>query len=356
MNEYSEANRQSGRRVKGREPLVNRLFLAITVLYILVSTLFMVLAARGVSLNLPLVLGLISGELVLLIPAAVYVICARPKLRRLSERWKLPIAAVPLLILMAYCILPLISLVNVISMSLSGENAAVSLLSPMQRLPLWVSLLCVSVLPGFLEEFIFRGLFYGAYRKRRVWGAIFTSALLFGLMHMNLNQLCYAFVMGVLFCLLYEGTGSLLASMLIHAVYNGNSVLLMYLMDETSALEAESAALAGQMMGGAAGTQMLFILIILAIAALVGLAAAGGLYVAVVKVCGRGPYVKLLFQKNAIEKRRALAADSKSEGPAAAVDMAEAEETGNTKRLWGPFLWGGVLLSVGVIVWNLLAL
>ena len=209
-----------------KEPAVNRLFLAITVLYLLISILLDVLAGRGISLRLPLALSLISGELVLLVPTLLYMAAARPKLDRLSERWRLPLAAVPLLILMAYCILPLISLVNLLSMWVSGENAAGALLGPMQRLPLWASLLCISALPGFLEEFIFRGLFYGAYRERGVWRAILVSALLFGLMHMNLNQMCYAFVMGVLFCLLYEATGSILSSMLIHAVFNGNSVLL----------------------------------------------------------------------------------------------------------------------------------
>lgn len=361
MNEYQEGSgkRPSGRRSRGKEPAVNWLFVAIVILYILVTILFAVLAARGASLHLPLVIRLISGELVLLIPTLIYMAFARPGFKSLSERWRLPVAVIPLLILMAYCILPLISLVNLISMWLSGENAAASLFAPMQQLPLWVSVLCIAVLPGFLEELIFRGLFYSAYRKRRTWGAIFASALLFGLMHMNLNQLCYAFVMGIMFCLIYEGTGSLLSTMLIHAVYNGNSVLMMYFVDSSAYLEdMGNAALTEQMFGGAMGAQMLITGIVLAIAALLGLAAAGGLYVAIVRLCGRGPYVKLLFQRNSYEKRRALTAGYPTEKMAKTEDMYTDNREGETisRKLWGPVLWLGVLLAAAVILWNFLAL
>ena len=354
MSGYGKEERREPARPRAeKEPAANRLFLAIVILYILTTALLAFLAGRGVSLRLPVAVSLISGELVLLIPTAAYVACRRPKLWTVSERWRLPLAAVPLLILTAYCILPLISLVNLVSMWLSQENAAASLLVPMQRLPLWASLLCVSALPGILEEFIFRGLLYGAYRTRRVWGAIFTSALLFGLMHMNLNQFCYAFVMGVVFCLLYEGTGSVLAPMLIHAVYNGNSVLMTYLLSGSPSLEeAEGALLLEEALGG--GPQMAATVITLTIIALLGLAAAGGLYVAVVRLCRRGPQVKLLFQRDSFNKRKALAAGAPA-GTGNADLNGERRET-ISRRLWGPVLWLGVILASGVIVWDFLVL
>ena len=152
MSGYGKEERREPARPRAeKEPAANRLFLAIVILYILTTALLAFLAGRGVSLRLPVAVSLISGELVLLIPTAAYVACRRPKLWTVSERWRLPLAAVPLLILTAYCILPLISLVNLVSMWLSQENAAASLLVPMQRLPLWASLLCVSALPGILE-------------------------------------------------------------------------------------------------------------------------------------------------------------------------------------------------------------
>lgn len=346
-----------------KEPRVNRLFAGIVVVYLVMLLGMTALAAAGVPLRLPVVLALISGELTLLIPTVLYLLIRRIKPAAVSERWRLPIAVIPLLIILAYCILPLISLVNLISMIFGGENAVAPMLEVMRGLPVWVSLLCISVLPGVLEEFIFRGLIYSEYRKRRVWAAILTSALLFGLMHMNLNQFCYAFVMGVIFCLLYEGTGSVLASMLVHAVYNGNSVLMTYLLDAEELLEAAgngSANVLEQAMGSNAELEMLVTFVGIAVLALIGLAAAGGLYVAIVKLCHREEYVKLLFQKNAVEKRAALACGDTAKRQAEGTTAEDAAEvTGgknSSRKLWGPVLWCSVLISAGVILWDLLIL
>jgi len=339
---------------RDQEPRENRLFLAIVLTYLAVLGVLSALEASGIAVKLPLVLSLISGELTLVIPAVLYVMICRPRLRGLSERWRLPLAVLPLLIVMAYCIMPLISVINLISMMLAGENAAASMLGTLQQLPLWLSLLCVAVLPGVVEEFIFRGLLYSEYHRRRTWGAIVASGVLFGLMHMNLNQFCYAFVMGMLFCLVYEATGSLLAPMLMHMVYNGNSVILTYLMnngDMTAASGAGAADASAQMLQQMLGSdalrlELLITAAMMTILGLIGLAAAGGLYVAVVKLCHREPQVILLFQRDSWKKRIALESGE--------TITEENSETGTrqnwSRKICGPIFWVGIALSVLVIL------
>lgn len=338
-----------------REPKENRLFLAIVLVYMVVVGLINGLAAAGVAIRLPLVLQLTLGELTLVVPTLLYVAICRPSLRGLSERWRLPVAVIPLLILMAYSIMPLISVVNLVSMMLAGENAAASMLGTLQQLPMGISFLCVAVLPGVVEEFIFRGLLYGEYRRRRTWGAILTSALLFGLMHMNLNQFCYAFLIGILFCMVYEATGSLLAPMLMHTVYNGNSVIMTYLMDNGAAgdMSAEaSAQMLEQMLdGGFWQHTMLFSVIVLLIVGLIGLAVAGGLYVAVTKLCHREQQVLLMFQRDSWKKRQAWMPDRRSTEDRVPIEG----DLMGSRKIWGPVLWTGVILSMGVIllgVWS----
>ncbi len=77
------------------------------------------------------------------------------------------------------------------------------------------------------EEITFRGL---VQRRARVWltpgTAIVISALLFGLAHMNMIQLIYAFPLGLLLGLLYEKSGSLLAPVLAHMAVNAATILL----------------------------------------------------------------------------------------------------------------------------------
>ena len=328
-----------------REPAPNRLFFAIIITYLAVSAVFTAFSMAGQPLRLPTVLNLISGELTLLVPALIYLVLTRTNVRRVSERWGLPLAAVPLLVLLAYCILPLISLINLGSMILGGENAAASLGGTVARLPLWLSLLCVSILPGIVEEFIFRGLLYGTYRKRGAWKAVLVSALLFGLMHMNLNQFCYAFVMGIIFALLYEATGSLTAPILVHAVYNGNSVLVMHGTADAADIAGAQEMLLGMLSDGGPRTQLLITVLILAVTALVGLAAAGGLYVAIVKLCRREKQVGILFAGTSDRK---IAVFRQRQG------KAEGEEI--SRRIWGPFLIAGTAVSVLAILGRALLL
>lgn len=344
---------------RDREPKENRLFLAVVLTYLAVLAVLSGLEAAGITVQLPLVLGLISGELTLVIPTVLYILICRPGLRGLSERWRLPLAVIPLLIVMAYCVMPMISVINLISMMLAGENAAASMLGTLQQLPMWVSFLCIAVLPGVVEEFIFRGLLYSEYRRRRTWGAIVASGVLFGLMHMNLNQFCYAFVIGILFCLVYEATGSLLAPMLMHMVYNGNSVILTYFINPGTLTDGSGSAAADassqmlqQMLGsGAMRLELLITAVVMTILGLIGLAAAGGLYVAVVKLCHREQQVLLLFQRDSWKKRMALGFRE--------TITEENVETGTgqnwSRKICGPIFWIGTALSALVIILGVIA-
>lgn len=76
------------------------------------------------------------------------------------------------------------------------------------------------ILSPLLEEFIFRGLLL---RRLRGYGegfAIFVSALFFGTFHGNLNQMLYAFVLGLIFAYVTLRTGNLRLSIFLHMLIN----------------------------------------------------------------------------------------------------------------------------------------
>ena len=82
-------------------------------------------------------------------------------------------------------------------------------------------LVVIGILAPISEEFIFRGLIF---RRGRdyfgfVLGALF-SALSFGIYHGNLTQGIFAFIMGMLFCVLYEHYGTLWAPIAAHMANN----------------------------------------------------------------------------------------------------------------------------------------
>ena len=59
------------------------------------------------------------------------------------------------------------------------------------------------------------------------------SGLVFGLFHLNINQFCYAFVIGVVFAFLVEATGSIWSSVLAHFAINTYSITIIQLLKIT---------------------------------------------------------------------------------------------------------------------------
>ena len=60
--------------------------------------------------------------------------------------------------------------------------------------PTIVCVIAVALVPCVVEEIIFRGVLYSTYKQCGVGKAAIFTAILFGLFHMNLNQmLCYTY-------------------------------------------------------------------------------------------------------------------------------------------------------------------
>lgn len=197
----------------------------VTVLSYLAVSLFTGFLARYIPMPLPVLL--VAGEVGIMLPTAIYCLVTRNNPFRWIQRKRLDLLTILLVVLFTYCMYPLIMVINMFSMFFA-DNAAVEVLDILSGLPMPVALLSIAVVPAVFEEFFCRGMLYHTYRRRGIWIGAFLSALMFGLLHMNLNQFCYAFFMGILFVLLIEATGSIYASMLAHFLYNATSVVLTY--------------------------------------------------------------------------------------------------------------------------------
>lgn len=83
--------------------------------------------------------------------------------------------------------------------------------------------LLVIVAAPFVEEFFFRGFVYGALRTSLpIWAAALITGTAFGSVHVlsGIETVPILIVLGVIFCLLYERTGTLYAPIALHAVVN----------------------------------------------------------------------------------------------------------------------------------------
>lgn len=132
------------------------------------------------------------------------------------------------LIPLAVCVDKIAEFINVVSQLFTPNVIGSHMAELVLAYPLPVAFFVIAVMPAVCEELIYRGVLYRNYRKSSVWGAVVLTAVLFGMMHMNLNQFSYAFVLGFLFAIINEITGSILPSMLLHFYINGRSVLVLY--------------------------------------------------------------------------------------------------------------------------------
>lgn len=102
-----------------------------------------------------------------------------------------------------------------------------------------LSFLTLAVIPAFVEEFLFRGLIQTNLRPFGRGVAIVGSAVIFGAMHQNIQQIFYATVAGLVLGYLYEETESIWCGVLLHLFNNGFSVFEMSIQQKWDSGQAD---------------------------------------------------------------------------------------------------------------------
>lgn len=198
---------------------VNRVFLAT----VLISSL-----GYLVDTDNYLVL-LLASQILLVAPAIIYFIINKVNIAKAIRFHKVSLPNIALIILFAFLIQPLMTLINAISMVFVQNTANDVMMAIAQNNSIFVSLFMVAFVPCIFEETVYRGVFYNEYRKVNTLKGILLSGFLFGIIHGNLNQFSYAFAMGIIFALLIEATDSIVSTMIVHFIINGTSITLLYL-------------------------------------------------------------------------------------------------------------------------------
>jgi hypothetical protein len=92
-----------------------------------------------------------------------------------------------------------------------------------------------AILTPILEELVYRGIVYTRLKRHLgIIPAVLLSALIFGLMHFNIVQFIYAFVLGIMLALFMEHTGHLYGAIAGHMTVN----LISVVRTETGILDA----------------------------------------------------------------------------------------------------------------------
>lgn len=154
----------------------------------------------------------------------VFWICKKAYMNPLEYCYikKVSVKSIGLIIIAAIFLFIMAGYVNACSM-LVFQNLLESSLQGITDKPLQ-TLIAVAIMPAIIEEVLFRGMIYRGISNKKL--AIIISALLFAFLHMNFNQMCYAFIMGLAFALVIYMTDNLTVSILLHMLFNAFTVLI----------------------------------------------------------------------------------------------------------------------------------
>ena len=140
-----------------------------------------------------------------------------------------------------YWMIPMVLFLNSITMLFSTnylEEGTTTLLT----YPFFMQVILLAVIPPLVEELVFRGIFFGSYRKAGMSGAAIMSGLIFGCFHLNINQGLYAFAIGIVFAYMVEATGSLWSSVIAHFAINTYSIGVVQLLKMTGIYASDGQA------------------------------------------------------------------------------------------------------------------
>lgn len=134
-----------------------------------------------------------------------------------------------------YCVaLPLVVLVSLLNQQIwqgqGGSNPIILLaLQAQDTTALIIFFFTASVAAPVFEELIFRGfLLPSLTRYFPVWGAILLSSLVFAIAHLSLSEVLPLTVLGIMMGFVYTRSRNILASMLLHSLWNGGTLLSLY--------------------------------------------------------------------------------------------------------------------------------
>ena len=100
-----------------------------------------------------------------------------------------------------------------------------------------LTILLVVVQAGVFEELLFRKAFIDYSKKFGTIFSIFISALFFGLIHMNISQMIFAFSIGIVFGTIYALTGNISLTIILHLLNNGYATIATLLAGNNVAVQ-----------------------------------------------------------------------------------------------------------------------
>ena len=165
--------------------------------------------------NISLISSIISGVLCLYLPAKlldIYNSKKENKTRKNESKLKWFLMAIPFVVLIFW--------VQTFIMKKMIGTTTTETVEHTSYLLIFIRLV---VVPAIFEELLFRKSIFNISKKQGLAFAVIISSILFGAIHLNFYQAIGATLAGIVFAIVAYKTGSLIPSIILHALVNGYS-------------------------------------------------------------------------------------------------------------------------------------
>ena len=195
---------------------------------------------------------LITEYILVLIPSLIYIAVKRKSFKETLKLNKISFKQIGYIIgisLFTYPVAIFLNLIVLTILSLFGELTQSAAPLP-DTLPLYLfSLFVISITPAICEEVMFRGVIMDAYENLSKRKAIIISAFLFGIYHINIQNLIGPILLGIVFGITVYKTDSIFAGIIGHGINNAIALTIGYFASKAENMLPQTSEVAGTELG-----------------------------------------------------------------------------------------------------------
>ncbi|KPU42862.1 CAAX amino terminal protease self- immunity [Oxobacter pfennigii] len=194
------------------------------------GSILIALLGHYLNFNLDIVSSLLISQFgFLLLPVIVYFLITKDPVRKTLRLELMSLPDILRVLAITFLIQPLIMGISGLG-SLFFPNYLVNFTAEINSSVSFPFLLMLTALfPALFEEFCMRGIVLSGYRGKKLWIAACINGLLFAVLHLNIQQGLYAFVLGFIFVYLVDAANSIFASITSHFAINASQMTLLHL-------------------------------------------------------------------------------------------------------------------------------
>ncbi len=196
--------------------------------------------------KLPQIAYLVLPQLLLLIvPTLVYFIITKKPLKETLRLNAIGIRTIVIVIAIGFLSQPIAMFLSFITQFIF-PNRISQVVASLNEIPLIIRVGVIALVPAICEEITMRGVVLAGYNNISIKKSAVMTGVFFGMLHLDGNQLLYAFVLGIVFAYLVRITNSIYSSMICHFVINASQVVLQEISTKLLELSGQQVELAQQ--------------------------------------------------------------------------------------------------------------